>query len=126
MLFNNPIELVDDHGLVEFATLRDFYLKVLQLLYQDYPKGHIDYMVFLHDYTLLRGSPLGECCRDIERCWDESEDFCIKVHWTYGVQTRDKLTDLLRKMTRFTTGTYFDLRQFDAAWSTFFQSINKE
>ena len=115
MLFNNPIDLVDDHGLVEFDTLRDFYLKVLQVLYQD-----------LHDYTLLRGSPLGECCRDIERGWEESEDFCIKVHWTYGVQTRDKLTDLLRKMTRFTTGTYFDLRQFDAAWSTFFQSINKE
>ena len=110
---------------MEFATLRDFYLKVLQLLYQDFPKGHIDYMVFLHDYTLLRGSPLGECCRDIERGWDESEDFCIKVHWTYGLQTREILTDLVRKMSR-SAGNYFVLAEFEMAWKVFFQSINKE
>ena len=70
MLFNNPIDLVVDGERQEFDSLHDFYLKVLQLLYQDFPKGHIDYMVFLYDYTMLRGSPLGECCRYIERSWE--------------------------------------------------------
>ena len=120
MLFNNPIDLVDDYGLVEFDSLRDFYLKVLQLLFHDFPKGHIDYKVFLHERTLLRGKPLSKCCKDIERGWEESEDFCIKVDWTLEAQTRVKLTALIRKMSRHTTGTYFDLRQFDAAWSIFF------
>ena len=123
MFFNNPIELVVDGKMQEFESLRDFYLKVLQLLYHNFPKGHIDYMVFLHEYTMLRGSPLGKCCRDIERGWDESEGFCIKVQWTSKVQTRDTLINLLRKMTRYTSGAFFDLRQFDAAWSIFSQSI---
>ena len=105
MLFNNPIDLVDDHGLVEFDSLRDFYLKVLQLLFHDFPKGHIDYKVFLHERTLLRGKPLSKCCKDIERGWEESEDFCIKVDWTIEAQTRVKLTALIRKMSRHTTGT---------------------
>ena len=120
MLFNNPINLVADGKRQEFATLRDFYSKVFQLLYRAFPRGYIDYKVFLHERTLLRGKPLSKCCKDIERGWEESEDFCIKVDWTLEVQTRVKLTALIRKMSRHTTGTYFDLRQFDAAWSIFF------
>ena len=120
MLANNPINLVADGKVQEFDTLRDFYLRVLQFLHLDFPKGHIDYKVFLHDRTLLRGKPLSKCCKDIERGWEESEDFCIKVDWTLEAQTRVKLTALIRKMSRHTTGTYFDLRQFDAAWSIFF------
>ena len=88
MLTNNPINLVADGKVVEFDSLSDFYLKVLQLLLEQFPKGYIDYMVFLYDNTMLRGSPLSECCKYIERSWEESEDFCIKVHWTFGVQTR--------------------------------------
>ena len=126
MLTNNPINLVADGKVVEFDSLQDFYLKVLQLLLEQFPKGYIDYMVFLYDNTMLRGSPLSECCKYIERSWEESENFCIKVHWTFGVQTRDKLTVLLRKMSRHATGAYFDLSEFDKAWKVFFQSIDKE
>ena len=126
MFSNNPINLVADGERMEFDSLQDFYLKVLQLLLERFPNGYIDYMVFLYDNTMLRGSPLGECCRCIERNWEESENFCIKVNWTLGVQTRDKLTDLLRKMSRHTTGAYFDLSEFDKAWKVFFQSIEKE
>ena len=127
MLFNNPIELVADEKLLEFATLRDFYLKLFQLLYQAFPKGFIDYKIFLYDNTMLRGTPLGECCRMIERSWEESEDCCIKVHWTFGVQTREKLTVLVRKMTRFVSGSNsFVMAEFDAAWRDFHQSLIKE
>ena len=127
MLYNNPIDLVIGEKRQEFATLRDFYLKVLQLLYRAFPKGYIDYKVFLYDNTMLRGAPLSECCKMIERSWEESEDFCINVHWTFGVQTREKLTVLVRKMSRFASGTnYFVLAEFDAAWRDFYQSIIKE
>ena len=127
MLFNNPIELVVGEQVLEFATLRDFYLKVFQLLHKAFPKGNIDYKVFLYDNTMLRGSPLSECCKMIERSWEESKDFCINVHWTYGVQTREKLTVLVRKMSRFASGTnYFVLAEFDAAWRDFHQSLIKE
>ena len=120
MLFNNPIELVVGEKVQEFATLRDFYLKVFQLLHHAFPRGYIDYKVFLYDNTMLRGSPLSECCKMIERSWEESEDYCINVHWTFGVQTRDKLTVLVRKMSRFASGTnYFVLAEFDAAWMDF-------
>ena len=127
MLFNNPIGLVVDEKVQEFATLRDFYSKVFQLLYRAFPRGYIDYKVFLYDNTMLRGTPLSECCKMIERSWEESEDYCIKVHWTFGVQTRDKLTVLVRKMTRFVSGSNsFVLAEFDAAWSDFHQSLIKE
>ena len=126
MLFNNPIDLVDGHGLMEFDTLHNFYLKALQLLYHDFPKGYIDYKVFLHEHTLLRGTPLSECCKCIERSWEESEGFCIEVPWTNGVQANAKLTVLLRKMSRHTTGSYFDLSEFDKVWKVFSQSIKKE
>lgn len=95
------------------------------MLYREFPRGYIDYMVFLYDNTMLRGTPLGKCCRFIERSWDASKDFCIKVHWTYGLQTREILTDLVRKMSR-SAGNYFVLVEFDMAWKVFFQSINNE
>ena len=126
MLFNNPINLVADKKLIEFDKLRDFYLQVLNLLHQQFPKGYIDYKVFLHDNTTLRGTPLGECCRFIERGWEESEGFCIKVQWTCGIQTQDTLTDLLRKISRHIAGTCLDLAEFDAAWRTFYQTIKEE
>ena len=40
--------------------------------------------------------------------------------------TSDRLTDLLRKMSKHATGSYFALNEFDAAWKAFFQSIEKE
>ena len=126
MLFNNPIGLVDDNKVQEFNALSDFYLKVLQMLLQQFPKGHIDYMVFLYDNTMLRGTPLGECCRAIERNWEESENFCIKVSWSSLVQTRETLTILFRKILKHTTNSFFDLRQFDMAWRKFQQSIKNE
>ena len=127
MLFNNPINLVADGKRQEFATLRDFYSKVFQLLYRAFPRGYIDYKVFLYDNTMLRGTPLSECCKMIERSWEESEDYCIKVHWTFGAQTRDCLTVLVRKMTRFVSGSNsFVLSDFDAAWRDFHQSLIKE
>ena len=126
MLFNNLINLVADGERLEFDSLQDFYLKVMQILLEMFPKGHIDYMVFLYDNTPLRGSPLGECCRYIERGWEESDSFCIKVNWSVPIKTRDKLTDLMRKMTRCVTGSYLDLYQFDKAWNTFYKSINSE
>ena len=125
MVFNNPLNLVADGERMEFASMRDFYLKVLGILYHEFPRGYIDYKVFLYDYTMLRGSPLGECCRFVERGWEESKDFCINVHWTYGVQTRDRLTDLIRKMSR-SIGCFFSLTDFDAAWREFYQTIDKE
>jgi len=109
-----------------FDTLRDFYLKVLEILYREFPRGYIDYKVFLYDYTTLRGDSLSACCKFIERSMDESKDYCINVHWTYGVQTRDRLTDLIRKMSKHATGSFFVLSEFDAAWKVFFQSIEKE
>ena len=127
MTCNNPIELVVGEKVQEFATLRDFYSKVFQLLYRAFPRGYIDYKVFLYDNTMLRGAPLSECCKMIERSWEESEDYCIKVHWTFGVQTRDKLTVLVRKMTRFVSGSNsFVMAEFDAAWRDFHQSLIKE
>ena len=81
MLTNNPINLVVDGKVVDFDSLQNFYLKVFQILKQEFPRGHIDYMVFLYDYTSLRGTPLGECCRYIDRSWEESENFCISVDW---------------------------------------------
>jgi len=115
----NPIDLRIDDKQQEFESLQAFYLKVLELLWKDFPRGYIDYMVFLYDYTALRGTPLGECCRNIERGWVESQNFCINVHWTYHQQSRNKLTDLLRKMSRHVKGFCFDIRQFDNAWATF-------
>ena len=125
MLYNNPINLVVGGKVVEFDSLHEFYRKVLEMLYREFPRGYIDYMVFLYDNTMLRGTPLGKCCRFIERSWDASKDFCIKVHWTYGLQTREILTDLVRKMSR-SAGNYFVLVEFDMAWKVFFQSINNE
>lgn len=125
MLTNNPINLVVDGKVAEFDSLHEFYRKVLEMLYHEFPRGYIDYKVFLYDNTMLRGTPLGECCRFIERSWDTSEDFCLKVHWTYGLQTREILTDLVRKMSR-SAGNYFVLAEFEMAWKVFFQSINKE
>ena len=126
MFYNNPIELVADKKVMEFASLRAFYLQVLNLLYQQFPNGYIDYKLFLYDNTMLRGAPLGECCRFIERGWKESEGFCIKVQWTCGIQTQDTLTDLLRKITRHIAGSYLDLTEFDAAWRTFYQTLKEE
>ena len=126
MFFNNPIGLVVDKSRLEFASLKDFYLYIFDMLYQQFPKGYIDYKVFLYDNTMLRGSPLGECCRYIERSWEESESFCIKVNWSLPIKTRDKLTDLMRKMTRCITGSYLDLYEFDKAWNTFYKSIDNE
>ena len=125
MFSNNPINLVADGKVVEFDSLHEFYRKVLEMLYREFPRGYIDYMVFLYDHTMLRGTPLGKCCRFIERSWDASKDFCIKAHWTYGLQTREILTDLVRKMSR-SAGNYFVLAEFDMAWKVFFQSINNE
>ena len=122
----NPINLVVDGKRQDFDSLQDFYLKVFQILRHEFPRGHIDYMVFLYDYTLLRGTPLGECCRYIDRSWEESEDFCISVNWALSYKTREKLTDLLRKMSRHITGAYINLYQFDRAWTQFFKSINNE
>ncbi len=118
-IWYNPIGLTKDGVLQEFPTLQDFYLKVLELLFQDFPRGRIDYMLFLYDYTSLRGSPLGECCKRIEDRWNESDDYCINVHWTYEAQARDKLTDLVRKMSRHAAGSDFDIHAFDAAWRRF-------
>ena len=126
MLTNNPIDLVIGEKVQVFDTLRDFYLKVLEILHREFPRGYIDYKVFLYDYTTLRGDSLSACCKFIERSMDESKDYCINVHWTYGVQTRDRLTDLIRKMSKHATGSYFALNEFDAAWKVFFQSIEKE
>ena len=73
MLFNNPIDLVIGEKVQVFDTLRDFYLKVLEILYREFPRGYIDYKVFLYDYTTLRGDSLSACCKFIERSMDESE-----------------------------------------------------
>ncbi len=126
MLSNNPINLVADDKLMEFDSLEDFYLKVFQMLHQDFPRGYIDYKLFFFEHTSLKGDALNECCKGIEQYWDMSENFCIKVHWTYLVQTRDKLTDFLRKASMLVTGSYIDLTQFDRAWKSFTQSINNE
>ena len=82
---------------MEFDSLEDFYLKVFQMLYEDFPRGYIDYKLFLYEHTPLRGEALLECCKGIEHSWADSENCCFKVHWTYPVQTRDRLTDFLRK-----------------------------
>jgi len=119
MVYNNPIQLAKDEQLLEFESLQAFYLMVLNLLWQDFPRGYIDYMLFLHNHTSLSSSVIRECCKTMERSWEESENFCIKVHWTYKVQTRDMLTDLVRKMSRHATHCDFDLRQFDIAWNRF-------
>jgi hypothetical protein len=126
MLTNNPINLVADDKLMEFDSLEDFYLKVFQMLLQDFPKGYIDYKLFLYEHTSMRGDTLNECCKGIEQHWDVSDNFCFKVHWTYPVQTRDKLTDFLRKASMLATGSYIDLTQFDRAWKIFNQSIVNE
>lgn len=115
----NPIGLTMGGELLKFHTLKDFYLKVLELLLQNFPRGYIDYMLFLHDYTSLRGTPLGECCKRIENSWNESDHYCISVHWTYEIQSRDTLTDLVRKMSRQAAGSDFDIYEFDAAWRKF-------
>ena len=122
----NPINLVVDGKQQDFDSLQEFYLKVFQILRHEFPRGHIDYMVFLYDYTLLRGTPLGECCRYIDRSWEESDNFCISVDWALNYKTREKLTDLLRKMSRHITGDYINLYLFDKAWTQFFKSINNE
>ena len=126
MFFNNPIGLVVDKSRLEFASLKDFYLYIFDMLYQQFPKGYIDYKVFLYDNTMLRGSPLGVCCRFIERNWEESDGFCIKVQWANREQTRNLLTVLMRKMTRHIAGSSFALDVFDAAWRAFYQTIRDE
>ena len=126
MLTNNPINLVADDKLMEFDSLYDFYLKVFQMLHQDFPRGYIDYKLFFFEHTSLKGDALKECCKGIEQHWDMSENFCFKEHWTYLVQTRDKLTDFLRKASMLVSGSYIDLTQFDRAWKSFTQSINNE
>ena len=126
MLFNNPIKLVADGKLMDFDSLSDFYLKVFQLLHEDFPKGYIDYKLFFYEHTSLRGDDLRECCKGIENHWDDSEDFCFTAHWTFPVQPRDRLTDFLRKASMAITSSYIDLKQFDKAWNTFHQSIENE
>ena len=126
MLTNNPIKLVADGKLMEFDSLEDFYLKLFQMLHEDFPRGYIDYKLFLFEHTSLKGDALKECCKGIENHWDVSENFCIKVHWTYPVQTRDRLTDFLRKASKAITSSYIDLYWFDKAWNTFHQSIENE
>lgn len=119
MLFNNPIGLVSDGKVQEFDALRDFYRRVLELLHHDFPRGCIDYKLFLYDHTLLRGTPLGKSCRAIERGWDASDGFCIEVSWTCKLRAPDTLTDLMRKLMRHVAGTSLELAEFDAAWRTF-------
>ena len=126
MLTNNPIKLVADGKLMEFDSLEDFYLKLFQMLHEDYPRGYIDYKLFLYEHTPLRGDALNECCKGIECSWADSENCCFKVHWTYPVQTRDRLTDFLRKASKAITSSYIDLYWFDKAWNTFHQSIENE
>ena len=126
MFYNNPIELVADKKVMEFVTLKDFYLYIFNILYQQFPNGYIDYKLFLYDNTMLRGAPLGECCRLINRGWEESEGYCIKVQWPYEAQTYDKLTALIRKMARHIAGSYLDLAEFDAAWRMFYQTLKEE
>ena len=107
MLSNNPIKLVADGKLMEFDSLEDFYLKLFQMLREDFPRGYIDYKLFLYEHTPLRGEALLECCKGIEHSWADSENCCFKVHWTYPVQTRDRLTDFLRKASKAITPTSF-------------------
>ena len=126
MFSNNPIKLVADGKLMEFDGLEDFYLKVFQMLREDFPRGYIDYKLFLYEHTPLRGDALNECCKGIECSWADSENCCFKVHWTYPVQTRDRLTDFLRKASKSITNSYIDLYWFDKAWNTFHQSIENE
>ena len=111
---------------MEFDSLEDFYLKLFQMLHEDYPRGYIDYKLFLYEHTPLRGDALNECCKGIEYSWADSENCCFKVHWTYPVQTRDRLTDFLRKASKAITSSYIDLYWFDKAWNTFHQSIENE
>ncbi len=120
MLSNNPIDLKNEEQVTDFESLQEFYLKLLNLLFEDFPCGHIDYMLFLYDHTPLRGSSLGHSCRMIERSWSDSSNFCISVHWTNRVQSRDRLTELIRKMSRHIKGRSFDIRQFNLAYATFY------
>ncbi len=115
----NPIRLQKDGQLIEFDSLQSFYHTLLEMLWQDFPRGYIDYMLFLHNHTLLDLGTLKECCKKVERSWEASKNFCIKVHWTYKVQTRDLLTDLVMKMSRHATHCDFDFRLFDLEWGRF-------
>ena len=126
MLNNNPIKLVADGKLMEFDSLEDFYLKLFQMLREDFPRGYIDYKLFLYEHTPLRGEALLECCKGIEHSWADSKDFCFTAHWTYPVLPRDRLTDFLRKASMNITSSYIDLYWFDKAWNTFRQSIENE
>ena len=97
MFYNNQIGLVSDGKVQEFDTLHDFYRRVLELLYHDFPRGRINYKLFLYDHTMLRGEALGECCKRIERGLEGSADYCISANWTYGVQARNRQYDLIRR-----------------------------
>ncbi len=116
---SNQITLQDEGTEQEYESLEEFYLKVLELLYADFPQGYIDYMLFLYDHTLLGFSAINECCRKMERGWELSENFCIRITWSYKAQSRDTLSDLIRKMARHSTHSDFSFRHFDFAWSRF-------
>ncbi len=116
---NNPIGLMEGGKELEFCTLQEFYLKVLELLWTDFPRGYIDYMLFMHDHTSLHNKALKQCCKKMEQYWDESRKFYVQVHWTYRLQALDRLEDLVRKMSRHSTNSDFDVRQFGVAWNRF-------